>query len=140
MPGLGDFGERRCVYFRYCAGRHQNGDTDVPSGIARDTLRVAPRFTHILKRTMTTNLAFLSIPVLRLWGSSGLAKCAPARGLFMASRRSGITLFYGRNDRAYKRHAYLWKLAVQPCFLIVRRGFSTAEVSGPRARYGFPVK
>ena len=47
MPGLGDFGERRCVYFRYCAGRHQNGDTDVPSGIARDTLRVAPRFTHL---------------------------------------------------------------------------------------------
>lgn len=67
----------------------------------------------------------------------------------MASCHGGMTLFYGRNDRAYKRHPYQWKrgkfgsTTVHVVYLFthdLRLGLSAAETSGPRASFGLLVK
>lgn len=76
MPGLGDFGERRYVYHRYCTEGHQDGHTNVPLGIARDTLRVLSHPGLHIYLASKTDYDFLSNTVACLWGSPGLAKYA----------------------------------------------------------------
>jgi hypothetical protein len=75
--------------------------TNVPSGIAHNTLRVFRISTWFSKRTMKneSRISFNYRPSVRLLGLPELAKCSPSQGLFTASWH---TLFYGRNARTYK--------------------------------------